>query len=185
MKKEDLKTTNLWEEKTMANVQYLKVSYDFVDDEKGDIMLIIEAPKGRADDNNAKLVYNSAAHEAMLYRNSEQIIQLPVVSNRAREMLLDGRTILLVTEMDGDDISDVFEAKLEVLNSSSKKIDIENTYDILQNKTGDIMFSVLERETEPDSPELVYDGGQHALLNRNSGHAVILDYINPNVRQPL
>jgi hypothetical protein len=65
------------------------------------------------------------------------------------------------------------------------KIDIENFYDILQNKTGDIMFSVLERETEPDSPELVYDGGQHALLNRNSGHTVILDYINPDVRQSL
>jgi len=65
------------------------------------------------------------------------------------------------------------------------KIDIENFYDILQNKTGDIMFSVLEREGEPDSPELVYDGGQHALLNRNNGHTVILDYINPNIRQSL
>jgi len=65
------------------------------------------------------------------------------------------------------------------------KIDFENHYEIFQNKTGDIMFSVLERETEPDSPELVYDGGEHALLCRNSGHTVILDYINPDIRQPL
>jgi len=180
----------------MAKVQYLKVSYDFVDDEKGDIMLIIEAPKGRADDDNAKLVYNSAAHEAMLYRNSEQIIQLPIISKRAREMLLDGRTILLVTEMDGDDISDVYEAKLEIAGKlpadasgtqtvNNKKIEIENQYEIFQNKTGDIMFSILERDGEPDSPEIVYDGGAHALLCRNNGHTVILDYINPDVRPSL
>jgi hypothetical protein len=188
MKKEDLRTTNLLKEKNMADVQYLKVSYDFVDDDKGDLMLIIEAPpKGRADDNNAKLVYDEQASEALLYRNSEQIIQLPVVSDKAHEMMLDGRTILLVTEMNGEDISDVYEAKLELskISAADKKIEIENHYEIFQNKTGDIMFSVLERETEPDSPELVYDGGEHALLNRNSGHTVILDYINPNIRQPL
>jgi hypothetical protein len=171
----------------MAKVQYLKVSYDFVDDGKGDLMLIIEAPNGRADDNNAKLVYDGAMNEALLYRNSEQIIQLPIVSNEAREMLLDGRAILLVTEMDGEDINDVYEAKLELnkISTANKKIEIENSYDILQNKTGDIMFSVLEREGEPDTPKLVYDGGEHALLCRNGGHTVILDYINPNIRPSL
>jgi hypothetical protein len=65
------------------------------------------------------------------------------------------------------------------------KIDFENHYEIFQNKTDDIMFSVLEREGEPDCPELVYDGGEHALLCRNSGHTVILDYINSDVRQSL
>jgi len=175
----------------MAKAQYLKVSYDFVDDEKGDVMLIIEAPKGRADEDNVKLVYDS--REAMLYRNSEQIIQLPIVNKKTGDMLLDGRSSILVTEMDGEDIGDVYEAKLEIVSklpaegtqTKNKKIDIENSYDILQNKEGDIMFSVLERETEPDKPELVYDGGEHALLCRNSGHTVILDYINPDVRQSL
>jgi len=65
------------------------------------------------------------------------------------------------------------------------KTDIENFYDILQNKTGDIMFSVLEREGEPENPELVYDGGEHALLHRNSEHTIILDYINPDIRPSL
>jgi len=172
----------------MANAQYIKVMYDFVDDGKGDLMLIIEAPeKGRADDNNAKLVYDSGASEALLYRNNEQIIQLPIVSDEAHKMLSDGRKILLVTEMNGDDISDVYEAKIEFskISASNKKIEIENFYDILQNKDGDFMFSVLEREGEPDNPKLVYDGGDHALLHRNGGHVVILDYINPDVRQPL
>ena len=172
----------------MAKAQYLKVMYDFVNDGKGDLMLIIEAPeKGRADDNNAKLVYDSGASEALLFRNSEQIIQLPVVSDTAHKMLLDGRTILLVTEMNGEDINDVYEAKLEFskISAADKKIEIENSYDILQNKTGDIMFSVLEREGEPDNPKLVYDGGDHALLHRNGGHVVILDYINPNIRPSL
>ena len=172
----------------MAKAQYLKVMYDFVDDGKGELMLIIEAPeKGRADDDNAKLVYDSGANEALLFRNSEQIIQLPVVSNEAHEMLLDGRSIILVTEMNGDDISDVYEAKIEFskISAMNKKIEIENFYDILQNKDGDIMFSVLEREGEPDNPKLVYDGGEHALLHRNGGHVVILDYINPNVRPSL
>jgi hypothetical protein len=172
----------------MANAQYIKVMYDFVDDGKGDLMLIIEAPeKGRADDNNAKLVYDSGASEALLYRNSEQIIQLPIVSDEAHKMLSDGRKILLVTEMNGDDINDVYEAKIEFskISAMNKKIEIENSYDILQNKDGDFMFSVLEREGEPDNPKLVYDGGDHALLHRNGGHVVILDYINPDVRQPL
>jgi len=65
------------------------------------------------------------------------------------------------------------------------KIEFENSYAILQNKTGDIMFSVLEREGEPDNPKLVYDGGDHALLHRNGDHVVILDYINPNIRPSL
>jgi len=65
------------------------------------------------------------------------------------------------------------------------KIDFENHYEIFQNKTGDIMFSILERGGEPDSPELVYADGEHALLCRNSGHTVILDYINPDIRPSL
>jgi lysine biosynthesis protein LysW len=64
-------------------------------------------------------------------------------------------------------------------------IDIENEYDVLNNKDGDIMFSVLERDGEPDNPRLVYDGGEHALLIRNGAHTVILDYINKDVRPML
>jgi len=86
--------------------------------------------------------------------------------------------------MNGEEISNVYETKVEILNSN-KKIEIENSYDILQNKTGDTMFSILAREGEPDSPVLIYDGGAHALLCRNGGHTVILDYINPDVRPSL
>jgi hypothetical protein len=68
---------------------------------------------------------------------------------------------------------------------SKKKIDIEKDYDILQNKDGDLMFNISEREGEPDKPELVYDGGEHALLLRSGSYTVILDYINPDVRQSL
>jgi TPR repeat protein len=43
-------------------------------------------------------------------------------------MLLDGRAILLVTEMNGDDISDVYEAELELnkISAENKKVEIED-----------------------------------------------------------
>jgi hypothetical protein len=39
--------------------------------------------------------------------------------------------------------------------------------------------------SEPDSPEVVYDGGEHALLYRNPKDTVILDYIAEGTRGKL
>ncbi|MDR3126396.1 MAG: hypothetical protein LBT92_02070 [Rickettsiales bacterium] len=38
---------------------------------------------------------------------------------------------------------------------------------------------------EPENPQLVYDGGEHAILYKNKETSVILDYINPAAREKL
>ena len=67
------------------------------------------------DGENAKFIYDGFA-EVMLVRNSGQIAHFPIVDQAVRDMLEEIK-ILLVTEMDGDDIDDVYEAPVEILNS--------------------------------------------------------------------
>ena len=38
---------------------------------------------------------------------------------------------------------------------------------------------------QPNSPEIVYDGKEHAILYRNTTTSVLLDYINPSIRENL
>lgn len=44
------------------------------------------------------------------------------------------------------------------------------------------MISLHARDPEPESPVLIYDGGNHALLYRTPGSSVLLDFIHPEVR---
>ena len=95
-------------------VEYLHVAYDFIDNGAGELMMIIGMSEGEADEENAKFVYDGFA-EAMLVRNSGQIVHLPIVVEAIRNMLEEVK-VVLVTEMDGDDIYDVYEAPIEILN---------------------------------------------------------------------
>jgi hypothetical protein len=100
----------------MSEVQYVSVSYDFIDNGEGELMMVMDKPEGEADDENTMFVYDGAA-QAMLVRNNEQIVRLPLLTTEIRSMLSDGREKILVTEMEGEEIGDVYEAKLEVLNA--------------------------------------------------------------------
>jgi hypothetical protein len=102
--------------KIMSEVQYVDVSYDFIDNGEGELMMVMDKPEGAADDENAMFVYDGSA-QAMLVRNDGQIVRLPLLTTEVREILKDGREIILVTEMEGEEIGDVYEAKLEVLNA--------------------------------------------------------------------
>jgi hypothetical protein len=95
-------------------IEYLHVTYDFIDNESGELMLVMNKCEGEADDENARFVYDGFA-EAMVVRNSGQIVHLPIVVQAVRDMLEEIK-ILLITEMDGDDIDDVYEAPVEILN---------------------------------------------------------------------
>ena len=96
----------------MTNNKIINVEYDFIDDGKGDLMLVVEAPdSGYADDENAKFIFNGVS-SAKLVRKNDQIIDIPVVKEPYLNMLKD-RGIILVTEMDGKDIHDVYEAEIE------------------------------------------------------------------------
>ena len=96
-------------------IEYLHVAYDFIDNGAGELMLVMGKCEGDADDENARFVYDGFA-EAMVVRNSGQIVHLPIVVEAVRDMLEEIK-ILLVTEMDGDDIADVYEAPVEILNN--------------------------------------------------------------------
>jgi hypothetical protein len=61
-------------------------SYDFIDNGAGELMMVMDAPEGVADDENAMFVYDGAA-QAMLVRNDGQIVRLPVLPTEIRDML--------------------------------------------------------------------------------------------------
>jgi len=61
----------------------------------------------------------------------------------------------------------------------------EVSYDIFQNSANELLFSISEYEGEPDNPQLVYNGGEAALLYRSQNSAVILDKLNPDAPEPL
>jgi hypothetical protein len=62
-------------------------------------------------------------------------------------------------------------------------------YEIRTNEYGRLCAVMFPPEGgypgEPENPQLVYDGGEHAVLYKNKETAVILDYINPAVREKL
>lgn len=64
-------------------------------------------------------------------------------------------------------------------------IEQEKKYDILKNAAGDLLFIIKARLTNEEKPVIVYNGGDHALFYRNKENTIVLDYINPNVRQNL
>ena len=46
----------------------------------------------------------------------------------------------------------------------TKKPEQESFYEVHLNKYDELMISMHAREGEPNSPVLIYDGGDHALL---------------------
>jgi hypothetical protein len=90
------------------------VSYEFMDNGNGELLMAMDKPEGTADDEAARLVYDGAK-EAMLIRNSEQIIHLPLLEEEMRPRLEKIDTILIV-EMDGNEVDDSYTAKVEIIN---------------------------------------------------------------------
>lgn len=59
---------------------------------------------------------------------------------------------------------------------------LEGEYAILINDDNEVMISMGSKETEPENPRIIYDGGDHALYYRTPTETILLDYINPEVR---
>ena len=68
---------------------------------------------------------------------------------------------------------------------STPLIEQEKNFNILQNESGKLMILIRARLEDAESPKLVYNGGEHALLYRNDHHTVVLDYIHPAIRKAL
>lgn len=64
-------------------------------------------------------------------------------------------------------------------------IEEETKYNILKNISGDLMILMRARIDAAEKPQIVYDGGEHALLYRSKDNTIVLGYVHPDVRQDL
>lgn len=64
-------------------------------------------------------------------------------------------------------------------------IEEETKYNILKNISGDLMILMRARMDAAEKPQIVYDGGEHALLYRTQNHTIVLGYVHPAVRKDL
>ncbi|MCK5296956.1 MAG: hypothetical protein KAJ75_08700 [Alphaproteobacteria bacterium] len=71
------------------------------------------------------------------------------------------------------------------MSKQERVIESEESYDILQNVHGAMMFSLKARDGEPENPKILYDGGEDALFYRTNGFSVKLDYVHPDARESL
>jgi hypothetical protein len=71
------------------------------------------------------------------------------------------------------------------LNQEKKEIKVASPYDIMINRVNELLICLNEHEGVPENPEIVYDGGPHALLYRHKNQIVILDFVHQDARKPL
>ncbi|MBR5154851.1 MAG: hypothetical protein IKW58_03910 [Alphaproteobacteria bacterium] len=69
--------------------------------------------------------------------------------------------------------------------STTKELEQESRYDILQNKQGEILIIINSRQGAPENPRFIYDGGDTALLYRTKDGAVVFKNIAEGARKPL
>lgn len=65
------------------------------------------------------------------------------------------------------------------------KYETEKQYFVAENTSGDLYIYIEAKKDTPIHPKIIYDGFDHALFVRNDNQKIILDYINPDVRDKL
>ena len=61
----------------------------------------------------------------------------------------------------------------------------EDNFLIAEGARGELYFLLRPKKDEPNYPYIIYDGLDHAVFIRNNEQKIILDYINPEVRDKL
>jgi len=61
----------------------------------------------------------------------------------------------------------------------------EKKFVVAEGDSGELYIFMNAKKDKPASPQIVYDGGDHAVFIRNQEQKIILDYIHPDVRQKL
>ena len=64
-------------------------------------------------------------------------------------------------------------------------VEQEKNFNILKNSSGDLMILIRARIEDATQPKIIYNGGKHAVLYRNSENTIVLDFIHPSVRPDL
>ncbi len=72
-----------------------------------------------------------------------------------------------------------------MLDTADILIEKEDAYVAMPTTEDDIVFAISVKDESPDTPQLLYDKEDHALLMRNKGSAVILDYLNSEIQEML
>ncbi|MGD9637478.1 MAG: hypothetical protein AB7U85_00290 [Alphaproteobacteria bacterium] len=67
----------------------------------------------------------------------------------------------------------------------TKNAEQEDFYEAFLNKHDEIMFAIAFRENQPEDAKIIYDGGEHALFYRSPDKTILLDYLHPEIRDPL
>ncbi len=62
---------------------------------------------------------------------------------------------------------------------------IEKKYTIAEDASGSLYFFIAAKKDSPHNPQILYDGYDHAVFVRGPEEKIILDYINPQVRDKL
>lgn len=65
------------------------------------------------------------------------------------------------------------------------KFETEQKYFVAENTSGELYIYIGAKKDTPVHPQIIYDGFDHALFVRNDDQKIILDYINPEVRDKL
>ncbi len=61
----------------------------------------------------------------------------------------------------------------------------EKSFMIAEGEGGELYFYLKAKHDNPTAPRIIYDGKEHAIFLRNAEQKIILDYINPEVRDKL
>ena len=64
-------------------------------------------------------------------------------------------------------------------------VEQEKNFNIMKNPAGDLMILIRARLDDATQPKIVYNGGDHAVLYRNGGNTIVLDFIHPSIRADL
>lgn len=57
----------------------------------------------------------------------------------------------------------------------------ENDYSVIITNEGPLVFIIKARDTEPESPFLLYDAGNHATFYRGEHETILFDFLNEQV----
>lgn len=61
----------------------------------------------------------------------------------------------------------------------------ENDFVIAEGTEGELYIYITAKNATPQKPQVIYDGKEHAIFVRAPEQKIILDYINPQVRDKL
>ena len=61
----------------------------------------------------------------------------------------------------------------------------EDNFMIAEGSEGELYVYLSAKKAQPETPRIVYDGHDHAIFLRSPKQKIILDYINPEVRDKL